>query len=90
MEDTLRRLGAALPEGLEHFARDLRRNVHSTIGAVARRAELVTREEFEVQSAVLNRTRARLEALEARVAALEASGSSHAPAARTSGEPSSS
>jgi len=32
---------------------------------------LVTREEFEVQSAVLARTRARLEALETQVAALE-------------------
>lgn len=71
MEDTLRRLGAALPEGLDQFARDLRRNVQATIGVVARHAELVTREEFDVQTAVLQRTRARLEALEARVAALE-------------------
>jgi len=41
MEDTLRRLGAALPEGLEHFARDLRRNVHAAIGVAARKAELL-------------------------------------------------
>jgi len=72
MEETLRRIGAALPEGLEHFARDLRRNVHAAIGAAARRAELVTREEFDVQAGVLARTRDRCEALEQRVAALEA------------------
>lgn len=72
MDDTLRRLGAALPEGLDRFARDLRRNVHAAIGAAARRAELVTRADFEVQTAVLNRTRAKVEALEARLASLEA------------------
>ena len=33
--------------------------------------DLLTREEFEIQSEVLQRTRARLEALEARVAELE-------------------
>ena len=38
--------------------------------------DLLTREEFEVQAEVLARTRARLEALEARVAALE---SRHTP-----------
>ena len=79
MEDTLRRLGAALPEGLEHFTRDLRRNVHAAIGAAARKAELVTREEFEVQKGVLARTRSRCEALEARVAALEAALATSAP-----------
>jgi hypothetical protein len=36
------------------------------------RLDLVTREEFDVQAAVLARTRARLEALEAKVAELEA------------------
>ena len=34
--------------------------------------DLVTREEFDVQAGVLRRTREKLEALEARVAALEA------------------
>jgi ubiquinone biosynthesis accessory factor UbiK len=72
MEDTLKRIAASLPEGLEQLANDLRKNVHSAVGALARRADLVTREEFEVQTAVLARTRERLEALESRVAALEA------------------
>ena len=35
--------------------------------------DLVTREEFDIQAQVLAKTRAKLEALEARVAALEAS-----------------
>lgn len=34
--------------------------------------DLVTREEFDIQAQVLAKTRAKLEALEARVAALEA------------------
>jgi BMFP domain-containing protein YqiC len=42
--------------------------------------DLVTREEFDIQSQVLARTRARLEELETRVAALEAQLKSTAPA----------
>jgi len=85
MDETLRRFGAALPEGLDRFARDLRRNVHAAIGAAARRAELVTREDFEVQTAVLNRTRARLDALEARIATLEEAIARNSGAAGTRG-----
>jgi BMFP domain-containing protein YqiC len=44
-----------------------------------RRLELVTREEFDVQSQLLARTRARVEELEQRVAELEAGVSSRGP-----------
>jgi BMFP domain-containing protein YqiC len=41
------------------------------LGAGFERMDLVTREEFDLQAAVLERTREKLEALEARIAALE-------------------
>jgi|SRR5690606_28674690 BMFP domain-containing protein YqiC len=50
---------------------DARRNLHAALGGVLDRLDLVTREELEVQEAVLARTRARLQELEARIAELE-------------------
>lgn len=52
-------------------AEDLRRNLKALLSQQFARLELVTREEFDTQSQVLARTRAKLEALEARVAQLE-------------------
>lgn len=53
-------------------ARDLEKNARALLGGVLNRFELVTREEFDLQKEVLARTRSRLEALEVRVAELEA------------------
>ncbi|WP_454762690.1 accessory factor UbiK family protein [Cupriavidus campinensis] len=52
-------------------AKDIEKNVRSMMTQGFARLDLVTREEFDVQSQVLARTRARLEELEARVAELE-------------------
>ena len=51
---------------------DIEKNVKAVLGGAFSRLDLVTREEFDVQKEVLNRTRAKLEALEARIAELEA------------------
>ena len=61
-------LRTAMPSGL---TRDIEKNLSAAITGVLSRLNLVTREELEVQVAVLARTRARLEALEKQVAALE-------------------
>jgi hypothetical protein len=53
-------------------AKDIEKNVRATLSAAFAKLDLVTREEFEVQQAVLARTREKLTALEARLAALEA------------------
>ena len=50
---------------------DLERNVRAALSSAFERLDLVTREELEVQEAVLQRTRARLKELEERIAALE-------------------
>lgn len=52
-------------------AKDIEKNVRSMMTQGFAKLDLVTREEFDVQSQVLARTRARLEELEARVAELE-------------------
>jgi BMFP domain-containing protein YqiC len=63
------RLAAALAASP---AKDFERNARAMLTAGFSRLDLVTREEFDIQSRVLARTRERLAELEARVATLEA------------------
>ena len=65
-------LVTALTRVLPHTPADLERNVRAALAGVLDRLDLVTREELEVQEAVLARTRARLESLEKQIATLEA------------------
>lgn len=53
-------------------AKDIEKNVKAMLTQGFSKLDLVTREEFEIQSQVLAKTRAKLDALEARVAELEA------------------
>lgn len=52
-------------------AADVESNLHALLRGVFTKLELVSREEFDVQSQVLLRTREQLDALEQKVAALE-------------------
>ncbi|MDM8561695.1 accessory factor UbiK family protein [Candidatus Parabeggiatoa sp. HSG14] len=61
-----------LPKGLLNLHHDLEKNLRVGMESTFRKMNLVTREEFEIQYAVLEHTRTRLEALEVKVAALEA------------------
>ena len=53
-------------------AADLEKNLRALLQSAFSRLDLVTREEFDIQREVLARTRAKLEALEAKLAELEA------------------
>jgi ubiquinone biosynthesis accessory factor UbiK len=66
------RLVSMVPPGLADAHKDLRANFHDVLVQGLRRLELVTREEFEVQTQLLARTRAKVDELEQRVAELEA------------------
>ena len=52
-------------------ARDIEKNAKAVLSGVFSKLDLVTREEFDIQSQVLARTREKLKTLEARVDALE-------------------
>jgi ubiquinone biosynthesis accessory factor UbiK len=71
IDELARRLAETVPEGVRAAGADLEKNFRSLLQSGFSRMELVTREEFDVQAAVLARTREKLEALEARVAELE-------------------
>ena len=72
IEDIARKLTDALPEGLRSVREDLENNFRGVLRSSLSKLDLVTREEFEVQQAVLAKTRAKLEALEARLKDIEA------------------
>ncbi len=71
LEDFVGRISDALPAGLDVLREDLDKNLRAAVSAAVARANLVTREEFDVQTGVLARTREKLEALEVRVQELE-------------------
>jgi BMFP domain-containing protein YqiC len=72
LEELARRLAEAVPPGLAALKGDIEQNFKAVLQSGLAKLELVTREEFDVQAAVLRRSRERLEALERRNAELEA------------------
>jgi ubiquinone biosynthesis accessory factor UbiK len=71
LDDLAEKLVGSLPSGLQALKQDMDRNLRAVLEAAISRLDLVTREEFEVQSAVLARTRERLQRLEAQWAQRE-------------------
>ena len=71
LEDLARRLSEAMPPQVQAMRNDFEANFKSALQAGLAKLDLVTRQEFDVQAGVLARTREKLEALEARLKALE-------------------
>ncbi|OQP78886.1 hypothetical protein IA54_006150 [Xanthomonas phaseoli pv. syngonii LMG 9055] len=72
LDDLARRLSDLVPPGLRQSREELQSTFKGALQAGLGKLDLVTREEFDVQRAVLLRTREKLDALEQTVAALEA------------------
>lgn len=72
IDELARRLAGLVPPGLRESRDELQQNFKSVLQTGLARLDLVTREEFEVQRAVLLRTREKLEQLQQAVAELEA------------------
>lgn len=71
IDDIARQLFDRLPEAARTMRKDIENNFRAVLQASLSKLDLTTRTEFDVQAKVLERTRARLEPLELRVAALE-------------------
>jgi ubiquinone biosynthesis accessory factor UbiK len=71
LDELARQLAESVPQNLKVLGQDLERNFKTLLQSGIERMELVSREEFDVQRAVLERTRAKLEAMEGRLAELE-------------------
>jgi len=71
IEEVIKTISDAMPSGVTGLQADVEKNVRAAMSATFAKLDLVTREEFDVQTQVLHRTREKLEALEKRVAELE-------------------
>ncbi|MBL4761904.1 MAG: accessory factor UbiK family protein [Gammaproteobacteria bacterium] len=71
LDELSRKITAALPSSLTALQKDVENNVKMVLQSSLSKLDLVTREEFDVQSAVLAKTRAKLEQLEALVRDME-------------------
>ncbi len=71
IEELTKRISSLIPGNVKHMQDDLENNVRSLLQTALVKMNLVTREEFDVQSAVLQRTRAKLEQLEKKIEQLK-------------------
>lgn len=65
-------IAGLMPEQAKDTQREIEKNVHAILQSAFAKLDLVTRDEFEAQTAVLQRTREKLEQLEQQVSELEA------------------
>jgi BMFP domain-containing protein YqiC len=72
LDELAKRLADAVPESVRNLGRDLEGNFKAVLQAQLSKLDLVSRQEFDVQAAVLARTQTALIALEARLKELEA------------------
>ncbi len=81
VNEIVQRLLESLPSAVRGAQTDLENNFRAVLRNTLGKLDLVTRDEFDVQSKVLERTRARLAVLEARLAELEQAASRSAGSA---------
>ena len=79
LDDLARRLSSLVPPSVREGREELQENFKSVLQTGLAKLDLVTREEFEVQRAVLLRTREKLDELQRTVAELEAQLGQSAP-----------
>jgi BMFP domain-containing protein YqiC len=72
IDDLARKLSELVPPGFKEAGADIEKNMKATLQSGLAKLDLVTREEFEVQRAVLLRSREKIDALERAVQVLEA------------------
>ena len=67
------KINALLPPGLQQVKSDFEQRLKTLLQQQLAQYEFVSREEFDIQARVLQRSRAKLESIEARLKLLEAS-----------------
>ncbi len=85
IDEIARRLLESLPPAFRSMQQDLETNFRAVLRSSLSKLDVVTRDEFDTQAKVLERTRAKLEALEEKVKTLEALAASGQGAPESSG-----
>jgi ubiquinone biosynthesis accessory factor UbiK len=71
IEAILADVSKALPDDLQLFKNDIEKNLRATLNATFSKMDLVTREEFDIQTKSLQRTREQLDSLQKKLTDLE-------------------
>lgn len=71
LEELAKQISGAVPPGVRNAAEGAEARIKQILQSQLSKLDLVTREEFDIQSQVLIRTREKLDAMEARLAELE-------------------
>ena len=71
IEQIARQVHESMPKGIREFGEDVEKKIRQTLQSQLTRLDLVSREEFDVQTQVLLRTREKLALLEQRISDLE-------------------
>ena len=72
IDELAKKLAGFMPSSVQNLQEDIESNIRGGLESGLRKMNLVGREEFDIQNAVLLRTREKLESLEKTVATLEA------------------
>lgn len=72
IEEVARQIQDALPKGVREFGEDIEKKIRMTLQSQLSKLDVISREEFDVQTQVLLRSREKLAQLEKKVAELEA------------------
>jgi BMFP domain-containing protein YqiC len=81
IDEIARRLFESVPPAFRSMQQDLEANFRTVLRSSLGKLDLVTRDEFDTQMKVLERTRSKLEALEHKVKELEAQSAGRAESA---------
>ena len=81
IDEIVRHLADSVPPAFRSMQQDLEANFRAVLRSSLGKLDLVTRDEFDTQLKVLERTRSKLEALEQKVQALEAQAAGRAESA---------
>ncbi|MEI7189141.1 ubiquinone biosynthesis accessory factor UbiK [Dickeya dianthicola] len=80
LEQIARQVQESMPKGIREFGEDVEKKIRQILQSQLGKLDLVSREEFDVQTQVLLRTREKLALLEQRMSALEAKTAGNEPA----------
>ncbi len=68
VDDLVRKISEAIPPGLKEFETEAKKQIRGILEAGFAKMDLVSREEFDIQVKVLEKTRAKIDLLEKQLA----------------------
>ncbi len=72
IEDIAKQISDSIPAGMKNIATDIESKTKQVLQSKLAQLDVVTREEFDVQTQVLIKTRAKLDEMAAKIAEIEA------------------